>query len=160
MSTASNPDPGRPPRQTGLGAESVGFELAEAVAAFVTSFGRWARTLDTEDAPSYPRLRLLYTLHCEGPQRMADLADALEVTPRNVTSLVDGLEQEGLVRRRPHPTDRRATIVGLEPGAIDVDGLYRTRAAQIGELFANLGKGDREALLRIVRKLDTRLRQG
>jgi DNA-binding MarR family transcriptional regulator len=135
------------------------FELAEAVAGFVVSFGRWARTLGADESPSYPRLRLLYTLHCEGPQRMADLADALEVTPRNVTSLVDGLEEEGLVKRRPHPTDRRATIVELRPGAIDVDGLYRDRAAQVGELFASLGKGDREALLRIVRKLDARLRQ-
>lgn len=90
---------------------------------------------------------------------MADLADALEVTPRNVTSLVDALEEEGLVKRQPHPTDRRATIVELRPGPIDVDGLYRDRAAQVGELFAGLGKGDREALLRIVRKLDARLRQ-
>ena len=39
------------------------------------------------------------------------LADALGVTPRNITGLVDGLVDGGLVTREPHPTDRRATLV-------------------------------------------------
>ena len=34
---------------------------------------------------------------------MSDLADALGVTPRNITALVDGLEEEGMVRRVAHP---------------------------------------------------------
>jgi len=35
-----------------------------------------------------------------------------------MTALVDSLEAEGLVRRKPHPTDRRATMVELtEDGA-------------------------------------------
>ncbi len=36
------------------------------------------------------------------------LADALQVTPRNVTGLVDALADSGFVERAPHPTDRRA----------------------------------------------------
>jgi DNA-binding MarR family transcriptional regulator len=42
---------------------------------------------------------------------MRELADALEIDPPNATALVDELERPGLVRRKPHPTDRRAKIV-------------------------------------------------
>ena len=69
--------------------------LAVAMGTFLGSYQRWARSLVAADAPSYPRMRLLYELHCDGPQRMGDLASALEVTPRSVTALVDGLEGEG-----------------------------------------------------------------
>jgi DNA-binding MarR family transcriptional regulator len=89
---------------------------------------------------------------------MGDLAKALDVTPRSITALVDGLESEGLVRRVAHPTDRRATIVELEPGAIDVEAEYREHAETVARLFADLSDADRAALFRIVRTLEGRLR--
>ncbi len=42
---------------------------------------------------------------------MRELADALGIDPPNATVIVDGLEAQGLVRRTPHPTDRRAKVV-------------------------------------------------
>lgn len=42
---------------------------------------------------------------------MVELAERLSVTKRNITTLVDGLEKDGLAVRQPHPTDRRATLV-------------------------------------------------
>ena len=53
-------------------------------------------------------------LHRE-PVTQRELADALTVTPRNVTALVDAMEKTGFVKRTDHPTDRRATIVALTP---------------------------------------------
>jgi DNA-binding MarR family transcriptional regulator len=41
------------------------------------------------------------------------LAEKLEVSPRNITTLVDGLVETGFVRRIDHPTDRRAVLVVL-----------------------------------------------
>jgi DNA-binding MarR family transcriptional regulator len=42
---------------------------------------------------------------------MGELAAALGIDRPNATVLVDDLEAQGLVRRRPHPTDRRAKMV-------------------------------------------------
>jgi DNA-binding MarR family transcriptional regulator len=42
---------------------------------------------------------------------MGELAAVLGIDPPNATTLVDELESQGLVRRRPHPTDRRAKMV-------------------------------------------------
>lgn len=57
------------------------------------------------------RMHLLWELGQRGPVNQRVLADALKVTPRAVTGLVDGLVAGGLVTREPHPTDRRATLV-------------------------------------------------
>lgn len=62
---------------------------------------------------SVPRAHLLWLLHHNGPVTQRTLADALKVTPRNVTGLVDGLVSTGFVTREPHPADRRATLVSL-----------------------------------------------
>ncbi|QCR18442.1 MarR family winged helix-turn-helix transcriptional regulator [Agrococcus sp. SGAir0287] len=43
--------------------------------------------------------------------RQRDLASVLGITSASVTVLVDRLEQSGHVERRPHPTDRRSTVV-------------------------------------------------
>jgi DNA-binding MarR family transcriptional regulator len=59
------------------------------------------------------RTHVIWLVHARGPVTQRDLAEALRVSPRNVTGLVDALEQTGFVRRAPHPTDRRATLVEL-----------------------------------------------
>jgi DNA-binding MarR family transcriptional regulator len=44
---------------------------------------------------------------------MRDLADQWGCDASYVTSLTDGLEERGLVERRPHPTDRRIKMIVL-----------------------------------------------
>ena len=57
------------------------------------------------------RVHLLWTLGLHGPGTQQSLAGALDVSPRNVTGLVDGLVASGHVTREPHPADRRAKVV-------------------------------------------------
>ncbi len=61
------------------------------------------------------RARLLRVLDDDGPLSMSELSRALDVTPRAVTGLVDGLESDGFARRTEHPSDRRTTLVELTP---------------------------------------------
>jgi DNA-binding MarR family transcriptional regulator len=59
---------------------------------------------------SFSRTRAVRRV-AEKPMSMGDLAAALGIDRPNATVLVDDLETQGLVRRRPHPTDRRAKMV-------------------------------------------------
>lgn len=59
------------------------------------------------------RTRVVWHLLQAGPSTQRAIADALGVSARNVTGLVDALVETGFVRREPHPTDRRATLVHL-----------------------------------------------
>jgi DNA-binding MarR family transcriptional regulator len=66
---------------------------------------------------SYARGRVVAALSASGPVLMRALSEAVGVTPRTITGLIDALEADDWVERRAHPTDRRATIVALTPAA-------------------------------------------
>jgi DNA-binding MarR family transcriptional regulator len=59
---------------------------------------------------TFGRVRAIRTLARE-PLSMGELAAALGIDRPNATVLVDDLEAQGIVRRRAHPTDRRAKLV-------------------------------------------------
>lgn len=51
---------------------------------------------------------------------LSRLGNRLQVHPASVTNVVDRLEAQGLVRREPHPTDRRATLAHLTDAGAEV----------------------------------------
>ena len=92
--------------------------------------------------------RLLRTLaHYGSPPRMADLAERLEVVPRAVTTLVDGLEASGKVRRVPDPANRRGIRIELtEDGRAALRELRAARRAAAEEILAPLADEQRAVL--------------
>lgn len=112
----------------------------------------FARDMDRAFAgtPLTPaRVRLLWVLHHGGPSTQHALADALEVSPRNVTGLVDALEAGGYVERTPHPTDRRATIVRLTGTAqTQMAEMHRDHAELTETLLGAVDPQDRAAFAR------------
>ncbi|MFD4942400.1 MarR family winged helix-turn-helix transcriptional regulator [Streptomyces sp. NPDC058239] len=94
------------------------------------------------------QFRLLRTVaHYDGPPRMADLAQRLDVVPRAVTSLVDGLEVSGRVRRAPDPDSRRVVRIEItEEGLATLRSLRDARRAAAEEILAPLTADQREVL--------------
>jgi DNA-binding MarR family transcriptional regulator len=132
--------------------------LVKETADFARAYGRWMDANDCERM-SYPRLRLLEQLHCVGPGRMGALGEELGLTPRNMTVLVDSMEQEGLVVRRADPTDRRAVQVELTAQGFQVaDELLEPRIRELAALFDGLEPADQERFLAAVRTLLDALR--
>jgi DNA-binding MarR family transcriptional regulator len=129
-------------------------ELARLLAEFAKAYKRrlWAEVERAGTTPS--RARLLLALQCQGSCKMNEVSAWLEVTPRNVTKLVDGLEAEGLVVREPHPNDRRATLLRLTDEGLRVcrESALADRAAVVW-LFERLSPGERRNLARILHKL-------
>jgi DNA-binding MarR family transcriptional regulator len=144
--------------RTSGGTERSADALASRAVAFSNAFERWSGRKALEAGATIPRLHLMYAVHCRGPLKMADLAETLMVTPRNVTALVDGLEADGLVRRVPHSTDRRVTLVELTCESSRVTGQFEAFQASVAELFAGLDERDRTALDRLFETLTDRIR--
>lgn len=151
-------DPTDPTFPSGSGYPDSPEELAAAATTFAGAFERWASRKAAVAGASVPRLCLLNAVRCRGPQKMADLADALAVTPRNVTALVDGLESDGLVRRVPHSTDRRITLVELTGDSDRVVEQFGTYQASIARLFADMSADERQTLHRLLGSLLIRMR--
>ena len=91
------------------------------------------------DGLTVSRTRLLWAIGLHGPMTQRALADALGVSARNVTGLVDALVATGFVTREPHPTDRRASLVSFtEHGAATVARLQEGQQELASLLFGDL----------------------
>lgn len=131
-------------------------ELAGHIADLLASTNRRLRRLPApglERAGVTPsQVRVLRLLWAAGePLRVSELARRLDVIPRSATSVVDLLEERGLVERRPDPSDRRATLVALTPsGAKLLRSLRAHRTAGLAELLDRLTPGEQAELARLL----------
>jgi DNA-binding MarR family transcriptional regulator len=105
------------------------------------------------------RTHLLWELGRRGPVPQRVLAEALKVTPRAVTGLVDALVADDLVTRQPHPTDRRATLVTFTArGEALVAQLKGDHKALARALFASMSEREFDSFSRSLAGVIDRLR--
>ena len=105
---------------------------------------------------SFARYEVLMLLFFskQGSLPMRVIGQRLQVHPTSVTNAVDRLESVGLVARRPHPTDRRATLIELTAAGRGV--AVRATAALNSEVFADVGVADPAALVEEIAALRAR----
>jgi DNA-binding MarR family transcriptional regulator len=118
-------------------------ELTGVLESFVRMFIR----LPSIQRLSFTTLSVLHTLARLGPMRLTELTASEQVTQSAVTQIVTKLERDGLVERRPDPSDGRAVLVRITPaGAAIVDGRRDDRIAHLRRLVAGLGAQERAAI--------------
>ncbi|MEA2681944.1 MAG: hypothetical protein QOK05_272 [Chloroflexota bacterium] len=89
-----------------------------------------------------------------GGVQMHKIATWLDVTPRNVTAIVDALETMGLVARVPDPRDRRAFILELTPaGEARAAEALSVNEADQKRVFGALTVDERKQLRHLCMKL-------
>ena len=88
-----------------------------------------------------------------GKLPLGKMGDRLMLHQASITNLVDRLEQQGYVRREPHPTDRRTTLAAVtDDGRSIMEAATKAvTAARIG--VAELTERDCGELVRILAKL-------
>ena len=132
-----------------------GWEDCAAGCTAVTSLMRvhqmMTRRADQILAPidlTFARYELLVRLYFRaGSLPLTHLSKALQIHQTSITSLVDRLEKQGLIRRTPHPTDRRVTMAEMTPAgrALTAKAINLLNS----EFFRDLGLSGREAHLLI-----------
>jgi len=100
---------------------------------------------------SMPRVRLLLAVHEAGRPRMSEVAWDLGVTARTITTMVDALEDEGVLVRQPHATDRRAILLELTPqGLAQVETIRQALVSISDAVLAPLSADERGELGRML----------
>jgi DNA-binding MarR family transcriptional regulator len=101
-----------------------------------------------------PRLLLLRVLSKAGPQKVGDLAHSLGIKAPATSSLIDGLEHEGLISREHSAEDRRVVLVSATPkGLAALKVAERRRRDEMRKSLSVLSEDDIRALIRIQRTL-------
>lgn len=117
-----------------------------ALCRFIPKYLQFLRTGVDDMHISPARFAALEALSC-AEMSMADLANAISVTKRNVTTLIDGMERDGLVARLAHPTDRRVKLLALtEAGRAMNAASTEALHGRVDKLIGDLSAPDREKL--------------
>ena len=101
---------------------------------------------------TFTQLRALSVLSRKQPQRMSDLAEALDMTPASASALVDRIDQRGFVTRRSDPDDRRTVLVELSRrGQQILDVMERGSSDHFSRLIEKMTPAERDALATTLR---------
>ncbi len=136
----------------------------DALVAAFTQLGPawhlWTNACAPPESVSYIRMRLLRALDLGDRLTMTEVSQALGVTQRRVTALVDALTDDGLVVRHPNPADRRSALLQLtETGREQQRLTWRQHQNAIGAVFADLPAELQKQLLVITPLLIDALRR-
>ena len=136
----------------------------DAVLELTVLLGHDMTTSLARDGLTTSRAHLLWVLRETGPTTQRALAEALGVSARNVTGLVDALVETGFVTREPHPTDRRATLVtftarGARVTAEMADGQHELADLLVGGLRPQELDALTRSLASVLDRLKARLQE-
>jgi DNA-binding MarR family transcriptional regulator len=132
-----------PAAEAGTAREAWGL-LAELV--YPPPFLGIARELGLRPA-SFGALRTL-----DRPRAMSEIAAVLHCDNSNVTGIVDGLEEKGLVTRQPSAGDRRVKLIALTPEGRKVRARLTRAVEKPPAWVERLSEADRQALRDLLRR--------
>jgi DNA-binding MarR family transcriptional regulator len=123
--------------------------------------GEVRRRLREHFGVTLPRFDLLAQLdRAQNGMTLGELSQRMMVTNGNITGLVDRLEQQGLVKRRPSPRDRRVQYVGLTAqGRKFFRTMAKANADWVAEFFAGLSGDDIDTLMLALAKTKSSARK-
>lgn len=132
----------------------------------VTTFSRLSKTANITSTEVHKPLAkhkltvsqfgVLEALYKLGPMYQRDLAREIVKTTGNITTVIDNLEKNDLVRRERETKDRRYFMVVLTTkGEKLIKKIYPAHAKQIELVMQRLTPAEQEKLLDICEKLET-----
>jgi MarR family transcriptional regulator for hemolysin len=119
----------------------------------------WRQQLDARllaRGVSYSRwVVLAYLTRLGEGMNQKDLAGYMGIEAPTLVRLLDGLEAEGLVERRPHPADRRAKAVHLTASAAPELAQFNEVANEVrAALLDGITEADLETCLAVLDRVD------
>jgi len=121
--------------------------VADAMHSAAIHLLRGVRKEDVRAGVGPARLSVLSVLVFGGPARLSDLARIEQVRPPTMSKIVAGLEEQGLVKRRPNPRDARvAAIEATARGTKLLQDGRRRRVARLARSLQSLETAEIELL--------------
>src|SRR3984893_760362 len=133
---------------------NFGFLLKEVSRRYVLRFEQRAREISL----TLPQCKALVRLEKNQGVSQARLAELAEVDAMAMVRILDRMEADGLLERRPDPADRRGRCLYLTAKAKPILGeIWRLSDETREELFAGVGKVDRELFMSVLEHIHDNL---
>jgi len=103
---------------------------------------------------TYSQFAVLEALYHLGHMTQSEISSKVLKSGSNMTTVIDNLERDGLVRRERDANDRRVIHVHLtEAGTAKIEAVFPGHVAALVEEFRVLSGGEQEALGELCKKL-------
>ena len=97
---------------------------------------------------------------CGGTARPGELRDMLHLPSQTITSVLDQLQAAGLVKRSPHPSDRRSTVAELTPAGREAVNRLCPPLIDIEEdCMSCLSPAEQDQLIGLLTRIQERIAQ-
>lgn len=108
---------------------------------------------------TYSQFAVLEALYHLGPMTAGEVSQKILKSGSNLTTVIDNLERDGLVRRERDANDRRVIYIHLtEAGSSKLEAVLPGHVAALVEEFSILSAREQETLGELCKKLGTRNR--
>jgi MarR family transcriptional regulator for hemolysin len=134
--------------------KNFGFLLKDVSRRHVLRFERHAADISL----TLVQCRALTRLEKNEGISQARLAELTDVEPMAMVRILDRMEADGVVERRPDPDDRRARRLFLTAKAKPLlDEIWRLAAVTRAEAFTGIGRTERDAFMSVLERLEANL---
>lgn len=129
---------------------NCGFLLKEVSRRYVLRFEVRAREISL----NLVQAKALARLEKNQGVSQARLAELAEFDPMTMVRILDRMEADGLLERRPDPADRRARCLYLTAKAKPIlSEIWRLSDEVRAELFTGVSKADREVFMSVLERI-------
>ncbi len=129
---------------------NFGFLLRDVSRRYVSRFEHRAREISL----TLPQCKVLVRLDRNQGVSQARLAELAEIEPMTMVRILDRMERDGWLERRPDPADRRARRLYLTKGASPLlDEIWRLADLTLAETFAGISKSRRDAFIALLERI-------
>lgn len=129
---------------------NFGFLLKDVSRRYVDRFEHRAREISL----TLPQCKVLVRLEKNEGVSQARLAELAEIEPMTMVRILDRMERDGWLERRPDPTDRRARRLYLTKKTKPLlDEIWRLAGLTLAEAFAGISNAERSAFIRMLERI-------
>jgi len=111
------------------------------------------------NAPTLTQFKMLYTIK-DGIRHVGKLAEVFGISQPATSKMVNVMVKDGLLKRIPHPNDRRQIELHLTPKAqTSIQSLYKRAFEKIDERLEDLSSTKKKSLAKQVHEITKLLTQ-
>jgi len=133
---------------------NLGFLIKDIVRLYTKLFERQTSDRDW----NLSECKVLTYLQRHAGVSQIKLADLTGVEPMSLVRILDRMESNGLIERRPHPTDRRARQLFLKDKAqLTLDQLWKLSDSTRAQALAGIKAEERQLLIDLLERVHQNL---
>jgi len=132
--------------------------LSKIIVEFYEKLSSWEESVVRDSGLTTAQAHAIEIVGHAGSIKMKDLAQKIGVTTGTLTVAVDRLEKKGLMKRKPHESDRRSYLIELTPkGEINFKEHHNFHIKMTEEIVAGLTPEEQVQFSRIIEKVLTQI---